>query len=211
MSKLFEDLKPVISLVRASQNWDNEDEIQNYIEAEGLLFDMALSNMKLSKIDSIGKLTLKSKKEAFLDIVTDRLSFSTSANHAYLQNRGTKLELHLSAFGEADRRIIRGSISSYSDPVLYYDCDEFSMTEEGGHQSVNFASGERNSKSVLKGVYMRVNRPDSTFFYSNFTSEDMKKFKEKGNDGFAWSSEEGMYKTKCIKHTMARQPLYFRG
>ena len=204
--------KCVRHLLKNFPDYDHDD-AEMFVHSEAQIFLGLISENlgSFKKPRYAQELTALSIFTSFMKVVSNLLSFDDSSRKdAYIFAEGNAMKLDLCPYGEAQLRINKGIIKHYDDPIVYYDCDEFGKSIVEGQESIYYEPKlPRPDGAQVKGVFMKIVRPDGSYYYPHFSRQELDDFKAKGKqkmkyENKAWESLEGMAKAKCIKHAFKR-------
>lgn len=164
---------------------------------------------------------------AFIDLAVCGLSLEPGTRAlAYLMGRnvnvGTRENkkwegrcvLTVSAYGELVMRTRAGQIRHADNPVLVYDNDGFSFSDEDGRKTVSYTCNLPHTGHNIIACYLRITRADGSTDYSVMFPEDwcrLAGYSQKQNNGYANALygmdqngivhiDPGFLMAKCIKH-----------
>lgn len=208
-------------------------------ERESIFFNKFLADNN----DVANKVTRFSIFTAFIDLAVCGLSVESGVRAlCYLQGRNTcigknekgqkiyegRLVLTVSGYGELVLRARCGQIKYADNPVLVYQEDEFSFSDNNGQKSVNYTCHLPHASGNIVACFLRITRADGSVDYSvmfeedwnrlaEFSAKQNKKYDEasrryvKGNPNELYTSNKGGIDTgfliaKCIKHAFKTYP-----
>lgn len=138
-----------------------------------------------------------------------------------------RLVLTISGYGELVLRARSGQIRHADNPVLVYEEDGFSFTDNDGHKQVSYTCNLPHKSNHIVAAYLRITRTDGSVDYSVMLEEDwlrLKGYSEEANK--RWNNETrtwekapnslyisnngnidtGFLCAKCIKHAFKTYP-----
>lgn len=174
---------------------------------------------------------------AFVDLAMQNLSLEPGVNAScYLVPRSAKVandvyesrvQLRISGYGELILRARVGQIKYADNPVVIYDNDVFSCSEENGVKNVSYKINLPHTGHSIIGCYIKITRPDGSVDYAWMFDEEVERLKkysaksnayydaqtrsrvEKANDLYSSNNggiDAGFLKAKCIKHAFKTYP-----
>lgn len=181
---------------------------------------------------------------AFVDLAVCGLSLEPGVRAlAYLQPRGFKAGtdpktgkdayeqrcmLTISGYGELVLRTRAGQIRHADNPVIVYEGDDFSFTDQGDLKKVTYTLNLNHNVQRPIACYLRITRADGSIDYSVMLEEDWKRLQgysakqnsywdnkahqrvEKCNDLYTSGEgnriDSGFLMAKCIKHAFKTYP-----
>jgi len=166
-------------------------------ERESIYFNGILrDNEKLQKA------TKFSIFNSFIDLAVCGLSLEPGVRAlCYLQGRNYcigqdasgrklyegRLVLTISGYGELVLRSRAGQIRHADNPVLVYEEDAFSFTDQNGSKQVSYTCNLPHTSNHIVAAYLRITRADGTSDYAVMLEEDwlrLKGFSEENNKYF---------------------------
>ncbi|MDE7377502.1 MAG: recombinase RecT [Paraprevotella sp.] len=199
-------------------------------QRESIYFNKALRDNDNGKLQ---RTTPFSIFTAFIDLAVCGLSLEPGTRAlAYLMGRnvniGTKdnkkwegrCVLTVSAYGELVMRTRAGQIRHADNPVLVYDNDGFSFSDEDGRKTVSYTCNLPHTGHNIIACYLRITRADGSIDYSVMFPEDwcrLAGYSQKQNNGYANALygmdqqgivhiDPGFLMAKCIKHAFKSYP-----
>lgn len=201
-------------------------------------------NRILRDSDKLRQCTPVSVFIAFIDLAVCGLSLEPGVRAlAYLQPRGyrtgqkdsrgkdiyeQRCTLTISGYGELVLRTRAGQIRHADNPVIVYEGDEFSFTDEGDLKKVRYTLNLNHNSRHPIACYLRITRADGSIDYSVMLESDWKRLQgysakanaywdsdkhqrvERPNDlytsGDGQSIDTGFLMAKCIKHAFKTYP-----
>lgn len=208
--------------------------------------ESAYFNNILRADEKLQKATKFSIFQAFIELAVCGLSLEPTT-HAlcYLQGRNVKigektdeqgkkkaiyeghLVLTISGYGELVRRINCGQIKHVDNPVIVYEEDNFSFTDDNNTKQVKYQCNLPHKSNKVVACFVRITRNDDSIDYGVMLEEDwarLKEFSAKNNRKWddasktyktspnpLYQSRDGMIdigflKAKCIKHAFSTYP-----
>lgn len=145
-------------------------------------------NTLLRDKDNLQKATKFSIFTAFIDLAVCGLSLEPGVRAlCYLQGRNCKigtnpqtgkdvyegrLVLTISGYGELVLRARAGQIRHADNPVLVYEEDAFSFTDNDGRKQVRYTCNLPHKSNHIVAGYLRITRCDGSIDYSVMLEED---------------------------------------
>lgn len=204
-AEVVERLHEIISAHR-------QDVEKNLMLERAFFLEQVLSDERLKKCTPLSIFM------CFAKVMQLNLSFNPQLKHIYLIPYADTLTVEVSAYGAAAMKIQAGVISYYDDPVLVYDCDEFSIE----NQQVTHKIAIPDDSAKIVASYIRLYRCDKSVNTVVFTRRDfldwMNKAIEK-NTRYCKNEEDkkrvrdliierykqpGFVKAKTLKHAISR-------
>ena len=180
---------------------------------------------------------------AFIDLAVCGLTLEQGVKAlAYLQPRKFKVgenerggntyegrcTLTISGYGELVLRERAGQIRHADNPVIVYEGDEFSFTDQGDVKKVSYTLNMNHNPNHIVACYLRITRADGSIDYSVMLESDWKrlegysskankywdsdahKYVEKANSLYSSGAnggiDTGFLMAKCIKHAFKTYP-----
>lgn len=202
-----------VSIYQAVHKVDLES-AQNFFEVEKFNFQR-----QIEESETLKKCTPLSVAGAFLEVISNGLSFDKASNHVYLIPRNVKVvqgwETRLTYSYAADGIVFlctaAGSIKSCSNPVIVFEGDQIEVTHKDGISKVFYqAAIPRKSSKIIGGfctVTDRFGQKEDVWVGIEEVSRLMG-FSAKSNKGSAnalYTSgddgqiDTGFFKTKIVK------------
>lgn len=218
--------------------WGDGTGLPSY-ERESIFFNRFLSDNEKIR----NGVTRFSIFTAFIDLAVCGLSVEQGVRAlCYLQGRNTnlgkdgngknvyeaRLVLTVSGYGELVLRARCGQIKYADNPVLVYQEDEFSFSDNNGQKSVNYTCHLPHKSGNIVACFLRIVRTDGSTDYSvmfeedwnrlaDFSAKQNRKYDEnarryvKGDPNELYRSNNGGIDTgflmaKCIKHAFKTYP-----
>lgn len=189
-------------------------------------------NQILGANESLQRATRFSIFSAFIELAVNGLSLRPGAQaQCYLQPRSyragkdssgrdvweTRCSFTVSGYGEIYLRMRAGQIRHADNPVIVYEEDTFSFSDNNGQKSISYTCRLPHTSGKISAVYMRITRADGTNDYAIMLPDDWMRladFSKKQNRGTAnelYSShnggiDPGFLMAKCIKHAFKTYP-----
>lgn len=140
-----------------------------------------------------------------------------------------RLTLTISGYGELVLRARTGQIRHADNPVLVYEEDEFSFSDNNGQKQVSYTCRLPHKSAHIIACFIRITRADGSIDYGVMFEEDWLRLSEfSANQNKVWNKEErryekgepnalynsgigggidtGFLKAKCIKHAFNTYP-----
>lgn len=180
---------------------------------------------------------------AFIDIAVCGLSIEPGVRSlCYLQGRKTaigqdergnkvyeaRLVLTVSGYGELVLRARCGQIKYADNPVIVYEEDNFSFSDNNGQKSINYTCRLPHTSGKITACFIRITRSDGSVDYSVMFEEDWmrlsdysakqnryfdkntRQWVDKGSNELYKSNnggiDTGFLMAKCIKHAFKTYP-----
>ena len=199
-------------------------------QRESIYFNKALRDNDGGKLQ---RATPFSIFTAFIDLAVCGLSLEPGTRAlAYLMGRNVNVGtrdaakwegrcvLTISAYGELVMRQRAGQIAYADNPVLVYDNDGFSFSDENGRKSVSYTCNLPHAGHNIVACYLPITRADGTRDYAVMFPEDwcrLAGYSQKQNRGRANELygrdgngvvhiDPGFLMAKCIKHAFKSYP-----
>ena len=176
-------------------------------ERESIYFNGILrDNEKLQKATKFSIFT------SFIDLAVCGLSLEPGVRAlCYLQGRNYcigqdasgrklyegRLVLTISGYGELVLRSRAGQIRHADNPVLVYEEDAFSFTDQNGSKQVSYTCNLPHTSNHIVAAYLRITRADGTSEYAVMLEEDwlrLQGFSEENNK--YWDKDKGQWVKK---------------
>ena len=157
-------------------------------ERESIYFNGILrDNEKLQKATKFSIFT------SFIDLAVCGLSLEPGVRAlCYLQGRNYcigqdasgrklyegRLVLTISGYGELVLRSRAGQIRHADNPVLVYEEDAFSFTDQNGSKQVSYTCNLPHTSNHIVAAYLRITRADGTSDYAVMLEEDWLRLQE---------------------------------
>lgn len=128
------------------------------------------------------------------------------------------LQLTISGYGELVARARNGQIRYADNPVLVYEGDEFSFSDNNGSKQLRYTCNINHDTSHIVACYLRITRTDGSVDYYVMLEEDWKRlegFSERNNKNNKANTlytsangniDPGFLMAKCIKHAFKTYP-----
>ena len=208
-------------------------------ERESIHFNRLLSE----KMDTANKVTKFSIFTAFIDLAVCGLSLEQGTRAlTYLQGRNVcvgagpngnkvyepRLQLMISGYGELVLRARSGQIRHADNPVIVYEEDDFSFSDNNGQKSINYTCHLPHKSGNIVACFLRITRTDGSIDYAVMFEEDWARLAEysaKQNTYYDKNSRQqvsrganelytarngqidtGFLMAKCIKHAFKTYP-----
>lgn len=215
-----------------------EEYAEAVYEREAINFDKIIGDS-----DNLKKCTSFSVFIAFIDLAVCGLSLEQGVKAlAYLQPRKFKVgvnerggntyegrcTLTISGYGELVLRERAGQIRHADNPVIVYEGDEFSFTDQGDVKKVSYTLNMNHNPNHIVACYLRITRADGSIDYSvmlesdwkrlegysskanKYWDSDARKYVEKANSLYSSGAnggiDTGFLMAKCIKHAFKTYP-----
>lgn len=215
-----------------------EEHAEAVYEREAINFDKIIGDS-----DNLKKCTSFSVFIAFIDLAVCGLTLEQGVKAlAYLQPRRFKVgvnerggntyegrcTLTISGYGELVLRERAGQIRHADNPVIVYEGDEFSFTDQGDVKKVSYTLNMNHNPNHIVACYLRITRADGSIDYSVMLESDWKrlegysgkankywdsdahKYVEKANSLYSSGAnggiDTGFLMAKCIKHAFKTYP-----
>lgn len=168
---------------------------------------------------------------AFISLAVNGLSIEiTSKPQCYLQKQNYKIGIDarnqpiyepravvkVSAYGELFLRVRAGQIRHADNPVIVYEGDEFSFSDNGGQKIVNYTRKLPRQSDKIVACFMKITRNDGTIDYSVMFEEDWIRLqgysmKLTRSSNALYTSNNGQIDTgfliaKCVRHAFNTYP-----
>ena len=198
-------------------------------------------NNLLKEVKDYQSLNRFSVFASFIDLAVSGLSMQPGSKQlCYLQARNTRtgkdergndiwekmLRMVVSGYGELAMRTRCGQILYADNPVVVYEEDEFSFSDNDGKKSVRYTCRLPHRSGRAVACFMRIVRPDGSSDYGLMFEEDWKRLQEyslrqnqrtdrsgnvTGEANELYTSNGGNIDTgfliaKCIKHAFKTYP-----
>jgi len=108
-----------------------------------------------------------------------------------------RLVLTISGYGELVLRSRAGQIRHADNPVLVYEEDAFSFTDQNGSKQVSYTCNLPHTSNHIVAAYLRITRADGTSDYAVMLEEDwlrLQGFSEENNK--YWDKDKGQWVKK---------------
>ena len=215
-----------------------ESEAEAAYEREAINFRKVIGDS-----ENLKKCTAFSVFIAFIDLAVCGLSLEQGVRAlAYLQPRKFKVGLNerggnvyegrccltISGYGELVLRTRAGQIRHADNPVIVYEGDDFSFTDQGAVKKVSYTLNMNHNPEHIVACYLRITRADGTTDYSVMLESDWKRLEDySGKANRYWDNEKRAYVenanslyssgagggidtgfliAKCIKHAFNTYP-----
>lgn len=139
-----------------------------------------------------------------------------------------RLTLNISGYGELVMRARAGQIKYADNPVIVYEEDSFSFSDNDGRKSVKYTCNLPHKSRHIVACFMKIVRTDNSVDYAVMFEEDWTRLSDysarqnrqwddqsrrwvKGNPNELYSSQNGgidpgFLMAKCIKHAFKTYP-----
>lgn len=215
-----------------------ESEAEAAYEREAINFKKVIGDS-----DNLKKCTAFSVFIAFIDLAVCGLTLEQGVRAlAYLQPRKFKVGqnerggnvyegrccLTISGYGELVLRTRAGQIRHADNPVIVYEGDDFSFTDQGDVKKVSYTLNLNHNPEHIVACYLRITRADGTTDYSVMLESDWKRLEDySGKANRYWDNDKRAYVenpnslyssgagggidtgfliAKCIKHAFNTYP-----
>lgn len=192
---------------------------------------------------TVAKVTRFSIFTTFIDLAVCGLSVEPGVRAlCYLQGRNAtvgkdaqgkniyepRLTLTVSGYGELVMRARAGQIKYADNPVIVYEEDSFSFSDNDGSKSVKYTCNLPHKSRHIVACFMKITRTDGSVDYAVMFEEDWTRLSDysakqnrkwddqsrrwvKGNPNELYSSQNGgidpgFLMAKCIKHAFKTYP-----
>lgn len=192
---------------------------------------------------AVAKATRFSIFTTFIDLAVCGLSVEPGVRAlCYLQGRNVavgkdaqgkttyepRLTLTISGYGELVMRARAGQIKYADNPVIVYEEDSFSFSDNDGRKSVKYTCNLPHNSRHIVACFMKITRTDGSVDYAVMFEEDWTRLSDysakqnrkwddqsrrwvKGNPNELYSSQNGgidpgFLMAKCIKHAFKTYP-----
>lgn len=157
-------------------------------ERESIYFNAILRDK-----DNLQKATKFSIFTSFIDLAVSGLSLEPGVRAlCYLMGRNFcvgqdqagkkiyegRLVLTISGYGELVLRARAGQIRHADNPVLVYEEDGFSFTDQNGSKQVSYTCNLPHTSNHIVAAYLRITRADGTTDYAVMLEEDWLRLQE---------------------------------
>lgn len=218
--------------------WPDQDAEATY-EREAIYFNRLLADSQ-----NLKNCTAVSIFIAFIDLAVCGLSLEPGVRAlAYLQPRGYKTgakdqsgkdiyeqrcTLTISGYGELIQRERAGQIRHADNPVVVYEGDGFTFSDQDGRKSVNYTLNINHDTTKPVACFLRITRADGSVDYSVMLREDWQRLAAySGKANKKWDAntrtmverpnelyqsgeggriDTGFLMAKCIKHAFKTYP-----
>ena len=215
-----------------------ESEAEAAYEREAMNFKKVIGDS-----ENLKKCTAFSVFIAFIDLAVCGLSLEQGVRAlAYLQPRKFKVGqndrggsvyegrccLTISGYGELVLRTRAGQIRHADNPVVVYEGDDFSFTDQGDVKKVSYTLNLNHNPNHPIACYLRITRADGSVDYSVMLEGDWKRLQDfSGKANRYWDNDKrayvenanslyssgtgggidtGFLMAKCIKHAFKTYP-----
>jgi hypothetical protein len=214
-----------ISLYKQTRN-DDQDEAEAFYYREALYFKRILHDTP-----ALTQCTVFSLYAAFIDVVTNGLTFDPSAKLLYLTSRNANAGTHkdpiwekrarviISPYGELAIRIEQKQLRYIDEPVIVYACDSIKIrTTEQGNKVILYESTIPRTSPHIIASFVKLTRMDGSFDFKYLLEDDIKRLaaysnrdnKDKGANALYSSAnggiDPGFLAAKTIKHAFSTFP-----